>query len=191
MNIWKFSIVFVSVAIVHLSKINADEEAASVATATEGVSSSVYPSSNDVASYADAYAQYYAQYLPDITANHENYYQSYLRNAQKYANKPSRKQGYNQINEMMTDVLGPEAALTLGLIGSLMGVVSLIGLAVNANSISSLSTDQDSICTTVKDIGNAALTSISATTEIDSDAERMVVFNNIITEINSYATPSC
>ena len=30
-----------------------------------------------------------------------------------------------------------------------MGVVSLIGLAVNANSISDLSKDQDSICTTV------------------------------------------
>ena len=39
--------------------------------------------------------------------------------------------------------------LTLGLIGSLMGVVSLIGLAVNANSIGDLSTDQDSICTAV------------------------------------------
>ena len=39
--------------------------------------------------------------------------------------------------------------LTLGLIGSLMGVIALIGLAVNANSISSLSKDQDSICTTV------------------------------------------
>ena len=86
---------------------------------------------------------------------------------------------------MMTDVLGPEAAvrkipfkmkwidkinfnltyvwningtiysylifqLTLGLIGALTGVVSLIGLAVNANSISDLSKDQDSICTTVR-----------------------------------------
>ena len=39
--------------------------------------------------------------------------------------------------------------LTLGLIGFLMGVIALIGLAVNANSISSLSKDQDSICTTV------------------------------------------
>merc|ERR1712045_209531 len=184
MNIWKFAIVFVSVAIVHLSKIKADEEAAPVATATEDVSSSVYPSSNDVASYADAYAQYYAQYLPDITANHENYYQSYLRNAQKYANKPTRKQGYNHINEMMTDVLGPEAALTLGLIGSLMGVVSLIGLAVNANSISDLSKDQDSICTTAKQIGGFTCTRAGTTPTL---AELGTCMDTLV----AYTTPDC
>ena len=90
-----------------LSKINADEEAASVATATEGVSSSAY-AQNDVASYADAYAQYYAQYLPEITANERNYYQDYLRNAQKYSHKTLRKQDYAS---MMKDALGEEAAV--------------------------------------------------------------------------------
>ena len=90
-----------------LSKINADEEAASVATATEGVSSSAY-AQNDVASYADAYAQYYAQYLPEITANERNYYQDYLKNAQRYSHKTLRKQDYAS---MMKDALGEEAAV--------------------------------------------------------------------------------
>jgi len=109
MNVWKFLIVFVSVAVVHLSKINADEEAASGAKATEDVSSSPY-ATNDVASYADSYANYYAQYLPEITANHENYYQAYLRNAaaNKYQKKPIRKQDFSA---MMSDVLGDEAAV--------------------------------------------------------------------------------
>jgi len=179
MNIWKFSIVFVSVAIVHLAKINADEEAASVATATEGVSSSVY-AQNDAASYADAYAQYYAQYLPEITANERNYYQDYLRNAQKYSHKTLRKQDYAT---MMKDALGEEAAITLGLIGALTGVISLIGLVVNAQSISSLSTDQDSICTTAKSLGGFTCTK-SATPTV---AELGACFDTLV----GYSTPSC
>ena len=39
--------------------------------------------------------------------------------------------------------------ITLGSIGSLLGVLTLLGLAVNAIAINDLSQDQDSICSAV------------------------------------------
>ena len=38
----------------------------------------------------------------------------------------------------------------LGLIGSIVGTVALIGVALNNNNVDLLSKDQDSICTTVR-----------------------------------------
>jgi len=75
--------------------------------------------------------------------------------------------------------------LTLGLIGSLMGVIALIGLAVNANSISSLSKDQDSICTTAKSIGGFTCTYATASTPTVQE------LGACLTTIAGYATPSC
>jgi len=91
----------------------------------------------------------------------------------------------------MENVLGDDAALLLGTIGALMGALAAIGVVLNNNNIHLLSKDQDSICTVVKDVGAASLTAISATTSIDTDAERMAEFNKIITEINSWGNPSC
>ena len=39
--------------------------------------------------------------------------------------------------------------ITLGLLGSIVGVISLVGIAVNANALKDLSDDQDSICSAV------------------------------------------
>jgi len=91
----------------------------------------------------------------------------------------------------MENVLGDDAALLLGTIGALMGALAAIGVVLNNNNIHLLSKDQDSICTVVKDVGAASLTSISGTTAVDSTAELVTEFNKIITEINSWSTPSC
>ena len=42
-----------------------------------------------------------------------------------------------------------------------------------------------------KALGDTTLTRVAATTDIDTDAERMAVLNTIIDKINGYATPDC
>jgi len=79
----------------------------------------------------------------------------------------------------------------IALAAAVLGGLALVGVLVNANNIYSLSTDQDAICTVVKDVGAASLTSISSTTSVDSTSELVTEFNKIITEINSWGTPSC
>ena len=44
--------------------------------------------------------------------------------------------------------------VTLGLLGSIVGVISLVGIAVNANALKDLSDDQDSICSAVSSMNN-------------------------------------
>jgi len=136
---------------------------------------------------------------PDVLAKRDSsvevdpyaaYYEAYSNQVQ---NQPlshglSEKQGFAGT---MENVLGDDAALILGTIGALMGALAAIGVVLNNNNIHLLSKDQDSICTVVKDVGAASLTSISGTTAVDSTAELVTEFNKIITEINSWSTPSC
>ena len=42
-----------------------------------------------------------------------------------------------------------------------------------------------------KALGDTTLTRVAATTDIDTDAERMAILNTIIDKINDYATPDC
>jgi hypothetical protein len=83
----------------------------------------------------------------------------------------------------LTAIMGEDAGITLGLIGALTGVISLIGLVVNAQSISSLSTDQDSICTTAKQLGGFTCTKSGTPTV----AELGACFDTLV----GYTTPSC
>jgi len=99
----------------------------------------------------------------------------------------NRQDGFGEVGAPFGEVDDSLIAIA----GAVLGGLAVIGVLINANNIQSLSTDQDNICTVVKDIGSASLSSITSTTSIDSDAERMAEFNKIITEINSYATPSC
>jgi len=121
----------------------------------------------------------------DAYANYQQYYQQYAHQpAHQPIVKPFGLQNKQDFTSDIKEVLGEDAGLYLGLVGSLIGVVSLVGLVVNAQSTAS-------ICTTAKAVGETNLATVSATTEVDSDAERMAKFNLIINKINGYATPSC
>lgn len=72
-----------------------------------------------------------------------------------------------------------------GLIGTVLGTIATIGVLVNANSVSSLSTDQDSICTAAKQFGGFTCT--IATSGSISAAETEACF----TSLAGYNTPSC
>jgi len=81
----------------------------------------------------DPYAAYYEQYASQVAESQEVPFTQYV----------SEKQGFAGT---MENALGPDAALVLGTIGALMGTLAAIGVVVVGND---LSTDQDSICTTV------------------------------------------
>jgi len=139
-----------------------------------------------------AYQQYYQQYSNNIQQAHPQQHGKPQSAFQVLKNKQ------DSFASDLTNIMGEDALVTLALIGAVTGVVSMIGLAVNANSISDLSKDQDSICTTTKALGNTALTSTtyanlgSTGTYSATVAGQIVAQLNLIeTKLNGYATPDC
>lgn len=129
----------------------------------------------------DPYAAYYEQYAVQPQQN-------------SVLSQLTEKQGFGNA---MQNLLGPDAGLTLGAIGAVLGALAVVGVAVNNNNVNNLSEDQDSICTTTKAVGNTALTALTTTeaTTISSDATvtnpAYLKINTIIAAINGYATPDC
>lgn len=130
----------------------------------------------------------------DAYANAYEYYQQYAAQQPQQPVKHSlahqilkNKQDFSTVAQ---DMLGPDAALTVGLIGVALGVGASLGLALQLSSVSS-------ICTTAKAIGDTSLTALTTTeaTTIATDATvtnpAYLKINTIISTINAYATPSC
>lgn len=116
----------------------------------------------------DPYAAYYEQYSNQLeTADtHNTLYE---------------KQGFAPAMEAM---FGPDAGLVLGAIGALIGTVAAVGVVLNNNNINNLSVDQDSICTSVIQLGNL---NIAASAGVPTQAE----WGTMRTAINAIATPDC
>jgi hypothetical protein len=89
----------------------------------------------------------------------------------------------------LQNMFDPENALTLALIASGLGAIGAIGVFVNANSINSLSNDQDSICSTAKALGNLSLATENTSTA--TAALNQAALNAAIALINGIGTPSC
>jgi len=200
MHRWTFAICFALIATLHLSKINADEsEVASENNVTENEGSSTYVS-NEPVQYTDSYANYYAtQWTPELYQKYDSNikkYQDYYA-AQHAQRQPLRKQ---DLSQTMIDMLGTDAAITLGTLGAVMGTLAAIGVTLNT-------VKTNSICTTAKALGDTSLTTTStsnmaaldpATATSPTDAEftaynALIIarFNLIENAINGYATPSC
>lgn len=108
----------------------------------------------------------------DNNQDYQNYYQAYDPNAAEVVQQPlqtfSEKQGFANA---MENVFGDDAALVLGTIGALMGTLAAVGVVLNNNNINQLSLDQDSICTTVKPLGDFTCTmTAGAITQAQSEA---------------------
>merc|ERR1712001_297857 len=137
---------------------------------------------------------------PDVLAKRDSsvevdpyaaYYEAYSQQVQPLTQGLTEKQGFAGA---MENVLGDDAALVLGTIGAIMGTLAAIGVVLNNNNVHELSTDQDSICTTTKAIGNTALT-LSALTDITTtnptNTQIVTRLNLIENAINNWATPDC
>lgn len=96
---------------------------------------------------------------------------------------PSKLSGFFD-KQGLGEIIGPETAILLGLVGAIFGSLAAIGVAMNANSLSSLSSDQDNICTTAQSLGGFTCTTSSSTITL---AEATTCFSTIA----GYATPSC
>merc|ERR1712020_68613 len=66
----------------------------------------------------------------------------------------SEKQGFAGA---MEGALGPDAALVLGTVGAIMGSLAAVGVVLSTQNV-------NSICTTVKAVGNTALTVTTTST---------------------------
>jgi hypothetical protein len=129
----------------------------------------------------DPYAAYYEQYAAQQHAEQTGFPIEY----------PIDKQGFAG---SMESLLGPDAGLLLGLVGALAGTAALIGVALNNNNVNELSKDQDSICTTVKDLGASAVTPLTTAQILVMDNAAALSGTRlaaVITELNSYAAPEC
>merc|ERR1739844_579156 len=107
----------------------------------------------------------------------------------------------------MAELFGPDAGPMMEAIGAVMGTLAAVGVALLAINVVSLSSDQDSICTTAKVLGDTSLTTTStsnmaaldpASTGSPTDAEltaynALIIarFNLIEAKLNGYATPTC
>lgn len=87
---------------------------------------------------------------------------------------------------------GLDAGVILGIIGTILGIFSILGIAVHTNNIDTLSKDQDNICTVNKAVGNTVIAqsnialTIGATVAADN-TNLNAQFNSIIDQINAFA----
>merc|ERR1712227_695456 len=112
----------------------------------------------------DPYAAYYEQYTNAV-----------------HTQGLTEKQGFAHT---MENVFGDDAALVLGTIGALMGTLAAIGVVLNNNNINELSKDQDSICTTAKQLGGFTCSRAGADPTL---AELRVCMDTLV----GYTTPDC
>jgi len=113
----------------------------------------------------DPYAAYYEQYTNAV-----------------HTQGLTEKQGFANT---MENVFGDDAALVLGTIGAIMGTLAAIGVVLNNNNINELSKDQDSICTTAKQVGGFTCTYATPATPTVQE------LGACLTSIAGYSTPDC
>jgi hypothetical protein len=98
--------------------------------------------------------------------------------------------------EPIRGVLGPDTEVILALTANVFAIGGLVGLAVYYSTISSLGTDQDSICTTTKALGDTSITALTSTEITNMNAASTANVGGtklaeVITARNAYATPTC
>merc|ERR1711997_346050 len=132
-----------------------------------------------VASDVDPYAAYNAYYSA---------YGNQVSNDQSSGQYVSEKQSFGDEVEAL---IGPDAAIILGTLGAVMGTLAAVGVTLNTFNT-------NSICTTVKALGDTSLATTTAanlgsTGTYSTTVEGYIVarFNLIEAKINGYATPSC
>jgi len=132
-----------------------------------------------VASDVDPYAAYNAYYSA---------YGNQVSNDQSSGQYVSEKQSFGDEVEAL---MGPDAAIILGTLGAVMGTLAAVGVTLNTFNT-------NSICTTVKALGDTSLATTTAanlgsTGTYSTTVEGYIVarFNLIEAKINGYATPSC
>lgn len=128
----------------------------------------------------DPYAAYYEQYSHPVETSDSNKINPL--HTLTTLTTLHEKQGFAPAMEAM---FGQDAGLVLGTIGAVIGTLAAVGVVLNNNNIHSLSKDQDSICTSVKGLGNLNIAAISSTNPTATE------WNNMRTPINAIATPTC
>lgn len=149
-------------------------------------------------SKCDVLAEHRTDQEPEelVNAAYEYYKNLYLNvygdpsqlQAQNSVTSPPKKLGLFNRQDLQ-DMFDPENALTLSLIAGVLGAVGAVGVFINANSISSLSTDQDDICTSVKELGNLSVATENTSTA--TAALNQAALNVAIAAINGISTPTC
>jgi len=149
------------------------------ATAHEEVSNVDSYSAQQTASDVDPYAAYNAYYAAYGNQAHSD------QSSGQYA---VEKQSFGDEVEAL---MGPDAAIILGTLGAVMGTLAAVGVTLNTFNT-------NSICTTVKAIGDTSLTetaysNLGSTGTYSATVAGYIVarFNLIEAKINGYATPSC
>lgn len=133
---------------------------------------------------------------PDVLTKRDSSVDPYAAYYEQYAVQPQENNVFSKLTEKqgfgnaMQNLLGPDAGLTLGAIGAVLGTLAVLGVAINNNNVNNLSEDQDSICTTTKAVGNTNLATVAVGNAF-SEATLNAAFKTITDAINGYATPDC
>lgn len=137
---------------------------------------------------------------PDVLTKRDSSVDPYAAYYEQYAVQPQENNVFSKLTEKqgfgnaMQNLLGPDAGLTLGAIGAVLGALAVVGVAVNNNNVHNLSEDQDSICTTAKALGASSITAtvVSPMTADTAGATSINAALKVITDqINGFATPDC
>jgi len=126
-----------------------------------------------------AKAAYYA-YNSLADAERESAYEVPQTVAAYGDSHPNIEKTGNAIHE----ALGPESAEMLSLAALILGVINTIALVATSVRQASLDTDQNSICSTAKALGNLNIATVTATPTTAN-------WNAMVALINGIATPSC
>jgi len=128
--------------------------------------------------------------VEDAYANYQQYYQQY---AEQQPHQPQVKpfgiQNKQDFTSDIKEMLGPDAGLVVGGAGLAVGLLSLIGLAMQ-------NVEFRGVCSATKALGDTALTLTAAgtmdgTTVAEVNTHVITQMNLIENAINNIATPSC
>lgn len=128
----------------------------------------------------------------DVYANYQQYYDQYAQQQPQQQVKPHPSYGIQNKQDFASDVrqmLGPEAGLIVGGAGLAVGLISLIGLAMQ-------NVEFRGVCSATKALGDTSL-ALSSTTQLNTDTvatlrpQIVTQLNLIENAINNIATPSC
>merc|ERR1712110_2180 len=155
----------------------------------EAGSTSATPDQNlystpDQNQYANAYQVY--QHWAQQQQHHPIHHKPAITNPLKVL-----KNRQDSLADDIQEIFGPDAAILLGTLGAVMGTLAAVGVTLNTFNT-------NSICTTVKAIGDTSLATtaysdLGSTATYSATVAGYIVarFNLIEAKINGYATPSC
>jgi len=131
-----------------------------------------------------------AEKVEDAYANYQQYYQQYAeQQPQQPQVKPFGIQNKQDFTSDIKEMLGPDAGLVVGGAGLAVGLLSLIGLAMQ-------NVEFRGVCSATKALGNTALTKSSTASFSTLDLatlrpQLVTAFNLLEDAINNIETPSC